>query len=229
MKGKDASMVDYTLIRARRRTAAIQIQKDGQVVVRAPMRLPKKEIERFLQEKESWILAQQQRMRQRQQRREQFALSDGRLPLLGKFFPLEQTDSAKPSYQDGVFCLPRGGEEQLRQQAQLLYRQIAREELTRRVAFYAPKLGVQPTGLRINGAKGRWGSCSGKNSLNFSWRLMLAPEHCVNYVVVHELCHILHHDHSAAFWREVERFFPDWRECRRQLAEVAGAAYFFDE
>ena len=101
-------MVDYTLIRARRRTAAIQIQKDGQVVVRAPMRLPKKEIERFLQEKESWILAQQQRMRQRQQRREQFALSDGRLPLLGKFFPLEQTDSAKPSYQDGVFCLPRG-------------------------------------------------------------------------------------------------------------------------
>lgn len=118
-------MVDYTLIRARRRTAAIQIQKDGQVVVRAPMRLPKKEIERFLQEKESWILAQQQRMRQRQQRREQFALSDGRLPLLGKFFPLEQTDSAKPSYQDGVFCLPRGGEEQLRQQAQLLYRQIA--------------------------------------------------------------------------------------------------------
>lgn len=94
-------MVDYTLIRARRRTAAIQIQKDGQVVVRAPMRLPKKEIERFLQEKESWILAQQQRMRQRQQRREQFALSDGRLPLLGKFFPLEQTDSAKPSYQDG--------------------------------------------------------------------------------------------------------------------------------
>ena len=192
MKGEDASMVDYTLIRARRRTAAIQIQKDGQVVVRAPMRLPKKEIERFLQEKESWILAQQQRMRQRQQRREQFALSDGRLPLL-------------------------------------LYRQIAREELTRRVAFYAPKLGVQPTGLRINGAKGRWGSCSGKNSLNFSWRLMLAPEHCVNYVVVHELCHILHHDHSAAFWREVERFFPDWRECRRQLAEVAGAAYFFDE
>ena len=130
-------MVDYTLIRARRRTAAIQIQKDGQVVVRAPMRLPKKEIERFLQEKESWILAQQQRMRQRQQRREQFALSDGRLPLLGKFFPLEQTDSAKPSYQDGVFCLPRGGEEQLRQQAQLLYRQIAREELTRRVLLRA--------------------------------------------------------------------------------------------
>lgn len=129
----------------------------------------------------------------------------------------------------GCSACRRGGEEQLRQQAQLLYRQIAREELTRRVAFYAPKLGVQPMGLRINGAKGRWGSCSGRNSLNFSWRLMLAPEHCVNYVVVHELCHILHHDHSAAFWREVERFFPDWKECRRQLAEVAGAAYFFEE
>ena len=217
MKGEDASMVDYTLIRARRRTAAIQIQKDGQVVVRAPMRLPKKEIERFLQEKESWILAQQQRMRQRQQRREQFALSDGRLPLLGKFFPLEQTDSAKPSYQDGVFCLPRGGEEQLRQQAQLLYRQIAREELTRRVAFYAPKLGVQPTGLRINGAKGRWGSCSGRNSLNFSWRLMLAPEHCVNYVVVHELCHLRERGHGQRFKDLMDTYMPDWRERRAKL------------
>ena len=210
-------MVDYTLIRARRRTAAIQIQKDGQVVVRAPMRLPKKEIERFLQEKESWILAQQQRMRQRQQRREQFALSDGRLPLLGKFFPLEQTDSAKPSYQDGVFCLPRGGEEQLRQQAQLLYRQIAREELTRRVAFYAPKLGVQPAGLRINGAKGRWGSCSGRKSLNFSWRLMLAPEHCVNYVVVHELCHLRERGHGQRFKDLMDTYMPDWRERRAKL------------
>ena len=110
--------------------------------------------------------------------------------------------------------------------AEQLYRQVARQTLQSRVEHFALKLGVQPASLRINGAKGRWGSCSGKNRLNFSWRLMLAPEHCIDYVVVHELCHILHHDHSAAFWQEVERVVPDWRSCRQQLVQTARAPWF---
>ena len=141
-------------------------------------------------------------------------------------FPVEYLDEGKPFYYEGTFFLCKGSEEELCAQAQQLYRKIAREELSRRVAFYAQKMGVSPTAIRINGAKGRWGSCSGKNSLNFSWRLMMAPEHAVNYVVVHELCHILHHDHSREFWQEVERFFPDWKECRNILAQTSKKPYF---
>lgn len=223
-------MVEYTLIRAKRRTLVIQVQPDRTVVVRAPLRLAKGQIERFLQQKEGWILLQQQRMEQRQHQKESFSLSQGKFPLFGALFPLCFVQGGKPYEKDGVFYLPQGDEPSLRAAAQLLYRDIARRELQQRVAFYAQRMGVQPTGLRINGARGRWGSCSGKNSLNFSWRLMLAPEHCVDYVVVHELCHILHHDHSAQFWREVERFFPDWRECRRTLAQVAeNGAFWLDE
>ena len=127
-----------------------------------------------------------------------------------------------------VVFLPEGDEQQLKSSAEQLYRQIARQTLQSRVEHFAPKLGVQPASLRINGAKGRWGSCSGKNRLNFSWRLMLAPEHCIDYVVVHELCHILHHDHSAAFWQEVERVVPDWRSCRQQLVQTARAPWFWE-
>ena len=136
--------MDYKLIRSNRKTVAIQLQKDGSVIVRAPKR------------------------------------------------------------------------------------QVARQTLQSRVEHFALKLGVQPASLRINGAKGRWGSCSGKNRLNFSWRLMLAPEHCIDYVVVHELCHILHHDHSVAFWQEVERVVPDWRSCRQQLVQTARAPWFWE-
>lgn len=57
---------------------------------------------------------------------------------------------------------------------------------------------------------------------------MLAPEHCIDYVVVHELCHILHHDHSVAFWQEVERVVPDWRSCRQQLVQTARAPWFWE-
>ena len=220
---------EYTLIRAKRKTMVIQVKPDGTVVVRAPMKLAKREIDRFVQQKEEWITAHREELLRQKQNKEQFFLSDGNLPLLGELLPIEYTQEKKAFYHEGTFFLREGSEQELGAQAVEIYRTIAREELIKRVAFYAPKLGVQPAGIRINGAKGRWGSCSGKNRLNFSWRLMLVPEHCVNYVVVHELCHILHHDHSRAFWQEVERFFPDWRECREQLAEAVRKPWFFSE
>ena len=219
-------MISYTLIRTKRKTVAIQIKSDGSVAVRAPQRLAKREIDRIVQQKEGWILAHQQQMQQRQQAQESFCLSDGRLPLLGGWLPIEYTDTKTPFCSQGTCFLAKGEEAQLWEQAERLYRSIAREQLERRVADYANRMGVSPTGLRITGAKGRWGSCSGKNSLNFSWRLILAPEHCVDYVVVHELCHILHHDHSTAFWQEVERWFPDWQQCREQLGQLARQPWF---
>ncbi len=219
-------MISYTLIRTKRRTVAIQVKSDGSVAVRAPQRLAKREIDRMVQQKEGWILAHQQQMQQRQQAKESFCLSDGRLPLLGGWLPITYTDTKTPFCSQGTCFLARGEEAQLWEQAERLYRSIAREQLERRVADYANRMGVHPTGLRITGAKGRWGSCSGKNSLNFSWRLILAPEHCVDYVVVHELCHILHHDHSTAFWQEVENWFPDWQQCREQLGQLARQPWF---
>lgn len=219
-------MIPYTLIRTKRRTVAIQVKSDGSVAVRAPQRLAKREIDRMVQQKEGWILAHQQQMQQRQQAKESFCLSDGRLPLLGGWLPITYTDTKTPFCSQGTCFLARGEEAQLWEQAERLYRSIAREQLERRVADYANRMGVHPTGLRITGAKGRWGSCSGKNSLNFSWRLILAPEHCVDYVVVHELCHILHHDHSTAFWQEVENWFPDWQQCREQLGQLARQPWF---
>ena len=219
-------MISYTLIRTKRKTVAIQVKSDGSVAVRAPQRLAKREIDRVVQQKEGWILAHQQQMQQRQQAKESFCLSDGRLPLLGGWLPITYTDTKTPFCSQGTCFLARGEEAELWEQAERLYRSIAREQLERRVADYANRMGVHPTGLRITGAKGRWGSCSGKNSLNFSWRLILAPEHCVNYVVVHELCHILHHDHSPAFWQEVERWFPDWQQCREQLGQLARQPWF---
>lgn len=219
-------MIPYTLVRTKRRTVAIQIKSDGSVVVRAPQRLAKRELDRLVQQKEEWIASHRQQMQQSRQAQQSFSLSDGQLPLLGRMIPIEYTDGGAPAYSQGRCFLPKGEEVQLRRQAEQLYRAVAREELENRVSASAKRMGLSPTGLRITGAKGRWGSCSGKNSLNFSWRLILAPEHCVDYVVVHELCHILHHDHSPAFWQEVERWCPDWNACREQLALVARQPWF---
>ena len=79
-------------------------------------------------------------------------------------------------------------------------------------AYYAALMGLTPAGIRITGAQKRFGSCSGQNRLCFSWRLMLYPPAAIDYVVVHELAHIRHHNHSPAFYALVEQYLPDYRQ-----------------
>ena len=93
----------------------------------------------------------------------------------------------------------------------------AKTVLPPKIEHYAALMGVHPTRVTITGARTRFGSCSGKNRLSFSLYLMAYPEAAIEYVVVHELAHIRHHDHSPAFYREVEAYLPDWRECRALL------------
>lgn len=95
----------------------------------------------------------------------------------------------------------------------------AREELPPKVAYYAQRMGLQPTGMTITSARTRFGSCSPKNRLCFSWRLMDYPEAAIDYVVAHELAHIVHKNHGPQFWALVERYMPDYRARRALLRE----------
>lgn len=96
-------------------------------------------------------------------------------------------------------------------------RQEAREKIVPLVEKYAQEMGVVHSGIKITSAKKRFGSCSDKNSLCFSWRLMLYPAEAIEYVVVHELAHIKHKDHSREFYAFVERFMPDYKERQNLL------------
>lgn len=100
---------------------------------------------------------------------------------------------------------------------QAFLRTQAKKLLPTMVDFWAKKIGVVPTGLKITSARKRYGSCSGKNSLCFSLYLMQSPMDSIEYVVVHELCHIKHHNHGKAFWALVEQYLPDYRERKKNL------------
>ena len=95
-------------------------------------------------------------------------------------------------------------------------KQKAKEYLPKAVEYYGNLMGLKPTGVKITSAKGRFGSCSGKNGICFSYRLMMYPKEAIDYVVVHELAHIKHHDHSKRFWDLVAQFMPDYKQ-RRDL------------
>ena len=102
------------------------------------------------------------------------------------------------------------------------YRGMAEQHIPRRVAVYAGKMGVTYSRIRIKDQKTLWGSCSSRKNLNFNWRLVMAPGEVLDYVVVHELCHLKHMNHSAEFWDCVEEILPEYREHRRWLKVHGG-------
>lgn len=95
-----------------------------------------------------------------------------------------------------------------------------KEKITQRVQYYSLKMDVTCNRVSVRNQKTRWGSCSSKGNLNFNYRLFYLPEELLDYVVVHELAHRRHMNHSKDFWQEVKRFFPDYKKCRKQLKEV---------
>ena len=103
-----------------------------------------------------------------------------------------------------------------------LLRAQAKRILPEKVRLYASLIGVTPTRITITGAKTRYGSCSGKNSISFSFYLMRYPEEAIDYVVVHELCHILHHNHSKEFYKEIEKILPDYKKREKLLRTYTG-------
>lgn len=167
-------MSGFQVIRARRKTVAIQVSPQGEVIVRAPYGVSREELETIVASHRRWI---------------------------------EKRQAALASHPEPTEA-----------ERQALIRQ-ARAILPTKVDYYARLMGVRPTGITVTGARTRFGSCSPKNALSFSWRLMRYPEAAIDYVVVHELAHIRHHDHSPAFYDFVASVLPDHRERRALLRE----------
>lgn len=170
--------MDYEIIHSSRRTLALEITREGRVIIRAPRRCPQSQIDRFLLLREDWI-------------KTHLELQQARL-------------SAHPEPDDA-------------KKAELIAR--ARAELPEKAAKYAEIMGLYPTGITITSARTRFGSCSPKNRICFSWRLMEFPEEAIDYVVVHELAHIAEKSHGKGFYALIEAVLPDWKARRALLKE----------
>ena len=170
--------MNYQLIRSSRKTLALEVTRDGELLVRSPLRTPLPVIERFVDEHRAWI----EKAMIRQQNR--------------------KIDHPEPTA------------EQLAE-----YRQRASDWLPHRVRFFAEQMGVTPSSVRITNAKKRFGSCSASNALCFSLFLMGYPVELIDYVIVHELSHIIHHNHSKQFWETVQTYMPDYKERRTRLRQ----------
>jgi len=92
------------------------------------------------------------------------------------------------------------------------YKQQAQLIMIEKTQHYAKIIGVSPSSVVIKAFKSRWGSCSIKSVIQYNWKIIMAPEPVIDYLVVHELCHILHHNHSPTFWKSVGKYCPNYKE-----------------
>lgn len=216
--------ITYELHRSakRRKTISLKIEGDGLRVL-APSRTSLRHVDEVVQQKADWIaerLAEPPPSRIRDQLK-----PGGQLPLLGEQIPVgeglrpfsyhhEPLSEAGPSFSVDPYS------DHIVEEAERWFRAAARVDIEDRVSRWSHEVEVAPMRIQIRDQKTRWGSASSRGTLSFSWRLIFAPPEIVDYVVVHELCHLIEPNHSKNFWNLVDEAMPNAQHWRQQLKEI---------
>lgn len=216
--------IEIIIKRSKRTTACLRIQPDGTVEVRGPRLMSDAFVRKFVEEKADWIIQKRQEVAEHQSKKREHTYQSGDVFLyLGEEYALTLVAAGRKRVElaDNKLILyttsfePQKIEKQLKE----WYKKQATEHMAARVACFSQKIPGTHTGIVMENRKGRWGSCSSTGELTFNWRLMLAPPEIIDYVVVHELCHLKHMDHSPAYWKAVGSVLPDYKARREWLKE----------
>jgi len=208
---------------SRRKTAAIKIKK-GKVFVVVPECLTMAAIESLVDKKHRWIKEKLAIQNEIMDIKPKEFISGESFSYLGKNHPLKIESGLYPViklHQDELVVSVRDktvdNSQAIKQLLFKWYKQQAESELRDKTERYSSIIGVNPSSVTIKSFKSRWGSCSIAGGIQYNWKIIIAPDRIVNYVVIHELCHILHHNHSPSFWKAVEKYCHDYRDCSAWL------------
>jgi predicted metal-dependent hydrolase len=203
-------------IRRSDRASRVRVSVDptGGVEVVLPRRSPASAAPAAIAELRPWI---DRRLREASAVRDAIAARGATLPYLGAWLTLTPQDGRTRVHRDGDALLVPGAGGDAPAAIERWYRRAAAKEIAPRLDVAVCQLGTSYTALSIRGQRTRWGSCSARGAMSFNWRLLLAPEPVLDYVVWHEACHLRVMDHSARFWALVREHCPEYKEHRRWL------------
>jgi predicted metal-dependent hydrolase len=209
------------LVRTRRKTIALIVQRDGTLTVRAPLRMAERHIHEFVEAHADWITKNQVKVRAAAPPPKQYTEGETFL-YLGKTYPLlivpatmlRASPRQRPAltFDGASFRLAKSALPKAEEAFAHWYKAQATLVLFQRVVALATKYGFHYQKIRISSARTRWGSCSSKGTLSFTYRLVMAPPEVVDYVVVHELVHTKVKNHSKTFWNKVGEIMPEYKQ-----------------
>ena len=213
--------IDYSVVYSKRKTVSITVERDRSVVVRAPVGTSDEQIERLVREKGFWIY---EKTKHKQKYSPAGAakefIAGASIPYLGQHYRL---DVISRSF-DGVlfddkFVISKRSARRASDLFKTWYLEQAEKTILPLVRDYGSKTGAEYNSVRVVDLKYRWGSCTPKNNLNFNWRLIKAPIRVIEYVIVHELAHLLEPNHTDRFWQIVKTQIPDYVRAKLWLKE----------
>lgn len=209
------------IVRSKRKTITLVVTADAKLVVRAPLNTSTDYIKNLVEKKKKWITEKQQAIARRNEvhKEKQFINGEGFM-FLGNSYKLEiSKHEQQVILKNGKLILPETELSTAGEKIRQWYKNEAKRVIQERVEYYSQLTGIKYKSVKITDAKRRWGSCGPKGSLNFTWRLIMAPLRIVDYVVVHELAHIDFPDHSKNFWARVRTIMPDFEKQLKWLEE----------
>ncbi len=217
--------IEYDLKRSRRKTSSIYIERDGSVSVLVPEQSTEEEIETMLEQKLYQIyshLAQWEDANAKRVYRE-FVNGEG-FYYLGRNYKLEivAEQDVPLKLKNGCFYLRKKDLPKAKEIFIEFYKEKAKKRLPERVEHYRKMLDVNPKKIKIMELQNRWGSWTPKGNVNFHWKTIMAPLTIIDYIVAHELTHLIHPNHSDAFWNELDKIMPDYHK-RKAWLKINGA------
>ena len=215
---------EYTIRRSNRaRRVRVTVDGGGAVVVTLPRRAAERHAAEAVRELGPWIERRRAALRRAAV---EVAREPGTLPYLGRELRVVPEPGRTRVHRRGdVLLVPAGDAGEA---IERFYRRSARAEIGPRLDAAVARAGTRYTRLTIRGQRTRWASCSSTGAMSFNWRLLLAPEAVLDYVIEHEVCHLEVMDHSPRFWALMESRVPDWREHSRWLSRY-GSTLVLDD
>ena len=210
--------IDIEIKKLKKKNVSIEIDNRGKVIFRVPANIKKLELEKIIDKRFNWITNNVKKVKElnkdileRQFEEDEIFLYLGEEYRL-KFDKISRIDENKKY----IYTTENNRKESLEK----LYKFLAKDYIIKRVEYYLDYFDDKPKSIRIKKQKTRWGSCSFENNLNFNYKIIMAKKQIVDYIVVHEMCHMKHKNHSTEFWSAVKEILPDYKNLREELKDI---------
>ncbi|HBF44290.1 MAG TPA: hypothetical protein DDW16_01420 [Clostridiales bacterium] len=214
--------IDYTVIKSKRKTLTLSFDEKGNLIVKSPLYVTKRQIERVISEKQNWILSTKEKLNNSLKKYPPLSFKEGDFLLVGgEKYVLTFTEASVK----GVYLIKEENKiivsknvNDVKNTVKNFYKNLAKKTITERLSSWCLQLGENYKSVSFNFAKTRWGSC-GSGTLNFNVALICCPDFVIEYVVIHELCHLKIKNHKKEFWQKVEKYCPYYKTAEKYLKE----------
>jgi len=219
------------ITRSNRRTLSLSILKDGQIVIKAPLKMSREAINNFVYEKQNWIREKLAIIENNKQKYDQI-INYKKFLLYGNQYSVKLSDIKKIEVNHAEQCIyipTVTPSDKILSKLKSWYKKTAKTILEERVNYLSKLLKLAPNNIRISDSKGRWGACNTKGMVSFNFRVIMLEPAVIDYVIIHELCHLIEMNHSKRFWNLVIGFMPNAPTQKQKIKDFSFLLSLYNE